>query len=513
MEQKKAARQWGELDNKRRMLLSRWERYASYTLPRICLPERFSEKSDELKHDWQSVGAQAVNHVVNKLMLALFAPSRPFMRLELSAAARAELGGAVDEATIDDILGEGERKAMRQMDTRGDIRPALFLGLANLVVTGNACFKFPETKEDKFRCLYARDWAVQRTASGVVLRLATREKYAFSELEQKAQDAYRTQRPGQRPDDEITHYTIICRNARGGYDLKQFINDCYLGEEFDGAYKDYDEMPYKVITWQLADNADYGSGLVEDFAGDFAAISAMSEAQIKAAILACEFRWLVNPSGFTKPEDLENSENGAALPGNDKDITPLTPGTGPNLEIIGAVLADYVRRVGQGFLLASAVTRQAERVTAQEIRQQATELETSLGGAYTRIAVELQTPLGNWLLEEVNLKVDGKSLQLSIVTGLDALSRSGDLDALRAALEDINLVNVLPPQAHQWLQLGAIYSTIINGHGLPAGKYVKAEEQVQQEQQAQAQAEQQQQINAASAQAGAQAAVQAEGQE
>ena len=510
---KKAARQWGELDNKRRMLLTRWERYASYTIPRICLPSHFNEKSDELKHDWQAVGAQAVNHVVNKLMLALFAPSRPFMRLELTATARAQLAEQVDESLIDDILGEGERKAMRQMDTRGDIRPALFLGLANLVVTGNACFKFPENSKDKFRCLYSRDWAVQRSGSGGVLRLAIREKYAFGELDDKVQQAYRVQRPGQKPEDDVTHYVVICRNAKGGYDLKQYVNDAYLGEAFDGAYKDYATLPYKVITWQLADNADYGSGLVEDFAGDFAAVSAMSEAQVKAAILACEFRWLVNPAGFTKPEDLENSDNGAALPGNEKDITPLQPGNGQSLQVIGSVLSDYVRRIGQGFLLASAVTRDAERVTAQEIRMQATELETSLGGAYTRIAVELQTPLASWLLAEIDLKIDGKAISLSIVTGLDALSRSGDLDALRAALTDINTVNILPPQAQDWLNLGAIYSTIINGHGLPAGKYVKDAQTVQQEQQARAQAEQQQAINAASAQAGAQAAVQpAEGQ-
>ena len=505
MEHKKAARHWSELDNKRRSLLTRWERYASYTIPRICLPAQFSEKSDELKHDWQAVGAQAVNHVVNKLMLALFAPSRPFMRLELTSTARAQLAEQVDEAMIDDILGEGERKAVKHMDTRGDIRPSLHLGLTNLVVLGNALFKFPESKEDKFRCIYCRDWAVQRSGSGDVLRLATREKYAFSELEDSVQEAYRGMRPGAKPEDEITHYTIILRNSKGGYDLKQYINDCYLGEEFDGRYKDYAALPYKVITWQLADNADYGSGLVEDYAGDFAATSAMSEAQVQAAILACEFRWLVNPAGFTKPEDLENSANGEALPGNEKDITPLTPGTGNNLQIITSVLETYVRRIGQGFLLASAVTRDAERVTAQEIRMQATELETSLGGAYTRIAVELQTPIAMWLLDEIDLKVDGKSINLSIVTGLDALSRSGDLEALRQAMVDINTVNTLPPQAQDWLNLGAIYSTIMNGHGLPSGKYVKDAQTVAQEQQARAAAEQQQQINAASAQAGAQA--------
>lgn len=502
---KKAARHWSELDNKRRSLLTRWERYASYTIPRVCLPENHNEKSDEVKHDWQSVGAQAVNHVVNKLMLTLFAPSRPFMRLEISAEARSQLGEQVAEEDIDDILATGERKAVKVMDSRGDVRPALGLGVLNLVTLGNACFKFPEKKHEKFRCLYARDWAVQRTGAGDVLRLVIREKYSFGELEEKVQQAYRTHRPGKRDDEMVTHYVVIIRNGKGGYEVKQYVEDHYLGPDFDGAYKDYATLPYKVITWQLADNADYGSGLVEDYAGDFAAVSAMSEAEVKAAILACEFRWLVNPGGMTKPEDLEQSENGAALPGIKDDISPLSTDQGQNLQTIAGVLEKYITRIGRGFLLGSAVTRDAERVTAEEIRMQATELETSLGGAYTRLAVEMQTPLARFLLAEVDIKVDGKAVDMSIVTGLDALSRNGDLEALRQALADINLVNTLPPQAQDRLNLGAIYSTILNGHGLPAGKYVKSEQQVSTEQQARAAAEQQQEVNAASAQAGAQA--------
>ena len=111
-------------------------------------------------------------------------------------------------------------------------------------------------------------------------------------------------------------------------------------------------------------------------------------------------------------------------------------------------------------------------------------------------------------MDEIDLKIDGKAISLSIVTGLDALSRSGDLDALRQALGDINSVNSLPPAAQEWLNLGAIYSTIMNGHGLPAGKYVKDEATVAQQRQAQQAAMQQQAINEASATAGAQAVAQ-----
>lgn len=80
-----ASSEWTRLQGRRRGLEKRWEKYASFTLPRLYTDERWDEDTDELAHDWQSVGAQAVNHVVNKMMLALFAPSRPFMRLEADA--------------------------------------------------------------------------------------------------------------------------------------------------------------------------------------------------------------------------------------------------------------------------------------------------------------------------------------------------------------------------------------------------------------------------------------------
>ena len=60
------------------------------------------------------------------------------------------------------------------------------------------------------------------------------------------------------------------------------------------------------------------------------------------------------------------------------------------------------RRLGAAFLLNTAVTRDAERVTAQEIRMQAQELESSLGGVYSRLANELQLPLAKRLLQEID---------------------------------------------------------------------------------------------------------------
>ena len=105
-----ARSEWSKLENKRRGLMSRGERYANFTLPRLLTPEQWDENTDELSHDWQAVGAQAVNHVVNKLVLSLFAPSRPFMRLEADAKWKQEaIQQGVTEGLIDDALAGAER--------------------------------------------------------------------------------------------------------------------------------------------------------------------------------------------------------------------------------------------------------------------------------------------------------------------------------------------------------------------------------------------------------------------
>ena len=45
----------------------------------------------ELPQNFQSIGARGVNNLSSKLMLSLFPPTLPFMRLELSPDAKAAL--------------------------------------------------------------------------------------------------------------------------------------------------------------------------------------------------------------------------------------------------------------------------------------------------------------------------------------------------------------------------------------------------------------------------------------
>lgn len=62
-------------------------------------------------------------------------------------------------------------------------------------------------------------------------------------------------------------------------------------------------------------------------------------------------------------------------------------------------------RLSYAFMLNSAVQRSGERVTAEEIRYVANELEDTLGGIYSILSQELQLPLANTLLNILSKRV------------------------------------------------------------------------------------------------------------
>jgi hypothetical protein len=158
------------------------------------------------------------------------------------------------------------------------------------------------------------------------------------------------------------------------------------------------------------------------------------------------------------------------------------------MQYIDTVATRYINRIGKAFLLGSAVVRDAERVTAEEIRMQANELETTLGGVYSRMAVDFQGPMAFWLTKLTGVTLNGKGITPMVITGLDALSRNGDLDNLKMALQDLASVAGMPPQALAVLQWDAIAKAIFMGRGVAYKDYVKSADQIaadqQQEQQA-----------------------------
>lgn len=477
---------WEKLNNDRTALLTRTETYAGYTLPVVFPTVGYNQNTSELQNDYQSVGAMAVNGLANKLVLALFAPSRPFMKYEVPDTILDQLEG-VTEADLNEKLSVAERRAVKLLN-KLQTRPQIFEVLRHLIIAGNALLILPKDKKEKFRVLSMRRYAVKRSKTGRVIKLIIQEPLKFDELEHDVQQYLRETSPVQYDipegkDKEVVHYTYCEYQSNGKYKVTCTVDDTELGKEYGGEYTDED-MPYRALTWELINENHYGTGLVEQNAGDFAAMSALSEAEVKAAILASEFKWLVNPGGMTQPEDVEQSANGAALPGVEGDITPMSAaaaGVAQGLQVIDAVNSKYVNRIGRTFLMGSSVVRDAERVTAEEIRLLAQELENNLGGVYSRLAIDFQLPIAYWLTEQMGVKINGTQIEPTIITGLDALSRNADLQNLKLAIADLaTLQPVLEGELGVVLNASSITSAIFAGYGVDSRSFINDPEVQQQ---------------------------------
>jgi Bacteriophage head to tail connecting protein len=490
MPQQSAQGAWESLALLRQPLLTRCEKYSAFTLPTILTPPGYNEQTEELQTDFQSVGAQGVNNLANKLMLALFAPSRPFFRYQIdpNLAAKLQAQLKIDPTGLQKLLAEAERGCIRMLDSMG-VRPKLYEAMKHLIVTGNCLLILGGKNDVPMRVLSLKRFCVKRSMSGKILQIVIHETVRFDELDDKVQAIAKqasAKYAAADPNDpqscpEVKYFTWVRWDGKENYLVTHHVDDIDLPhDEFAGKYTE-ETLPYRPLTWELHDDNDYGTGLVEQQSGDLASLSMLSEAEVKGAILASEFRWLVNPAGQTRPEDIENSENGAALPGTKDDVIPLNSGTGQSMQYIDNVATKYINRIGKAFLLGSAVVRDAERVTAEEIRMQANELETSLGGVYSRLAIDFQSPMAYWLTKLAGVSLGKTAITPMVITGLDALSRNGDLDNLKLALQDLAAVSGMPPQALAVLNLTAIAQAIFMGRGVSFDEYVKSDAQQQQD--------------------------------
>jgi len=475
------------LDTKRQAMITRIEHYSGLTLPYIFPPEQYQEGDWELRLDHHSVGAQAVNHLANKIMLGLFQPGFPFFKLEIGQELKAQFEEqGVEAKQIDHSLAKGERAAIKHM-AKGGMRPALFEAIKQLIVTGNCLPVFH--RKDEFELVGLRDYVLKRSRTGTLLEIVTRSCTTMGELDPEVQKEVATQRGAYDSEEQVKHYHWISRLPNGEYTVTQWVGDIMLPpDKYSSKYKSYDTLPWQPQAWTLPSRHNYGVGLVEEYVGELTSITEFAESLSDGAALASVWRFLVNPSSTTRPEDIAEGENGDALSGASGEISVLQAQVGNNMQVVNSIMQESINRFSRGFLLLTSVTRDAERVTATEIRALANELETGLGGVYSRLAGSFQLPLARYLLRGAEVKIEGTQIEPLVITGFDALSRAAELERIQLFIQDVANITSLPPEVSDWLKVGPILRGLAANRHLDADEYVNTEDQVTQSRQARQQA-------------------------
>lgn len=506
-----------KLDQVADQYIDRAESYALWTLPHVFPLDSTQKGSTQLAATQDSVGAQCVNTMANKLVTTLFPPDAPFVRLTASAAELGEVvaaakAGDQDAITIqnaiDEMLSDKERQVVRELNY-STFRTEATTAAKLLLVTGNALMYIPDKKAGRrtpVRTYTLRDYRVVRDVSGTVIEIMLRDRKALGTFSQEVRDTLIAARSDKgrtnSSDSEITLYSQVFLGLDGKYHLRQAADSVPLDSE---ATWTADNLPWIPLTWNRLPGEDYGRGLVEDYAGAFNAIYNLTDALITAVGVYANLQVFIRPDSGIDIEAVNKAVPGTFHYGDPEGAAALHLINPQDVQMLYTGLDRYTRQVSQAFLLGSGLVRDAERVTAEEIRYNALELEMAHGGVYSRFAEEWQLRVATLMFNRLDTKigtVNGVDILPEIITGVESLSRAGDLDNFRMWVTDLTALQAVPEEIRAKISPERLMGYCASRRGVPFEQILKTQQEVQMEQQ-QAQAQQQQLM---AAQAGANAA-------
>jgi hypothetical protein len=485
------------LESRRFSYLERARDCSRLTLPHL-VPDEGDQTAQKFATPYQSVGARGVNNLASALLLSLLPPNAPFFRFIIDPKAAKSLDAMSTRARseAEQSLSEMERIVTKEIEGQS-IRVALFEALKQLIVAGNVLLYFPD--EGPMRVIRLDRYVVKRDPMGNPRKIIIKETVAPAVLPPEAAAIAKTCMCNH--DDTVDLYTC-CHFVDGKVEVYQEIGGVVLPDSVS-SYP-IERSPFLPLRMHRVDGEDYGRGYVEQYYGDLVSLESLSKSIVEAAAASAKVLFMVNPVGTTRTKKLAQSPNGAIIEGNAGDVTVLQVNKAADLSVALQTMGQINERLSYAFLLTEASIRNAERVTAEEIRLVTQSIERQLGGIYSLLSQEFQLPLVNRIIDRLTKskkmpKINKDFVTPTIVTGIDALGRGNDLNRLDIYLQGIAQI-LGPGGLQQYIDFREYMNRRAASLGIDTAGLVKTEEQIAQEQQAAMQQQMLQQFGPAAAQ-------------
>jgi len=505
------AKRFKILDSLRWSKLERSRYCASLTIPSLLPPQGWTEQS-QLPQPFSSIPARGVTAMASRMLSALLPLNdMPFFKFEMGS-------GIEPEVEVQVYLSNLSQQVYTKLSA-GNLRETIYQALQHLIVIGDVCIIMDD--DMNFRVVRLDRYVCRRDVYG--------------EVEECIMVEYESLPEAMNSDDYLM-------SSSEGMDNRQGYKEVYMrivvkdgvwtitrqdadGNALQGG-GEYTTPPFIMLRWVGVPGENYGRSHCEDLIGDIKTLEGFTEGLINGISAASLFWQGVDPTGITEIDDLAGSPSGSFVASRPNEVFTISPAQTMNPQI-GATQTgvDILRKeIGRAFLLDSASIPQGERVTATAVRMIGQELEHVLGGAFSAIARDLMEPIvrRTVFLMTTNSEIDERlqdmfteegMLGVSIVTGLQALSRDSDLQKLMQMGE---MVRNLPEAAAAMFRWDEYGRALISSLGFNAQQWIKTEEDVKQEQMEIAQAQAQIQgsadrttmVNQAVTEGGLQAAMQ-----
>ena len=485
-----ARARWDNLAMHRSLYLRRAIDCSRLTIPTL-IPESDQnyggegEQYNSMPSLYQGVGARGVSSLSAKLLLALMPPNQPFFRLTIDMGKvrqwmQSQGQGNEGEAMtrLDQLLSSMERQVLRRLDQL-QARNAMFEAIKHLLVGGNALLY---VGEDAIRMHSLRSFVADRDPEGNVTEIVIREQVSERYLPRRKEGGDDRKEGG---DDRDEVFTLVVLDP--SKDRVEWFQECH-GQRLPGSagFSRMATNPWIPLRLHRVAGESYGRGLVEQVLGDLQSLESLTQAIVEGSLISARAIGLVNPNGVTRADALAQAENGAIVSGNAADVEFLQVQKANDFSVALQAMQLIERRLQFTFLTNESVQRDAERVTAEEIRLMAEQLEQGLGGIYSVLSAEMQLPLIRRVMHLMERNGDLPEIpegliEPQVTTGLEAIGRGNDKQRLTSFLSTV-AASIGPEQFMQLVNPSELIRRFAAADGIDTAGLVKSEQELQAEQ-------------------------------
>ena len=511
-----------QLLSERNQWLDRARRSAALTIPYLIPASNTPtpDNTDAFTLPWNGIGQRGTNNLAARLLMAILPPTEAFFRFTLDPVEMEKMEVdlanqgmppeevANQKSEIELALNKLELSVLRSIETSND-RVVVHEAIMHLLVSGNVLMY---VGEDGLRCYHLNRYVLLRDPVGDPLMAVTCERIGISQLPESIREQLEEQEAeftgiveendpldAGHVKNTVDVFTCV-KWHENSVEWWQEINN----QEIEGTrgVSKKSTSPWLPLRMSRIDASSYGPGYIESACvADLQTAEALSQAVAECALVSAQVKHLVKPSGVTNAKGLADAPNGAYVPGNPDDVFTVRTDKGSDINVAFTALQRIEQRLAASFMLTE--MRDAERVTAEEVRITALQTETSLGNVYAILTSEFQAPYIRRKLElymrQANMdRLPEGLVQPMVSVGLSAVGRGNDLEKTARFIQILQQA-LGPEQMGQYINNPELIRRLSSSMGISPLGLVKTEQQIAAEMQAAQQAAMQQELVSAGA--------------